>query len=288
MKTLFVTAIYNDLWGTEMGGRPSRNQWYNESLISLSKMQADFLLFVSPIEFEKISNDLKGRLQPGSTLTVRPYDLTSHKYNNKIFEILQGRNQIWPERCFQIMYSKFLWLSKAISEFDDHYTNYYWIDAGLSNGSIFDIKYTDQTKDTFLQSFHVNTFNTKLLYNINQESDSGKIFCITKRTLEQAVPDEKYYSDIGLTERGKLHVVGGWIGGRSKAVDWLCESFNTCLDQAMSNGDLYSEEQILSVLLANFKDKFTYYCFDHWNLNSGPKDSDTFFSDIIHSLSIKN
>ena len=34
MKTLLITSIYSDLWGTEFGGRPSRDYHYRASLLS--------------------------------------------------------------------------------------------------------------------------------------------------------------------------------------------------------------------------------------------------------------
>jgi len=55
MKIKFITCIYGNLWGTEMGGRPSRFGHYMHSLLSLLKMSdADFVCYTSEIEITRL------------------------------------------------------------------------------------------------------------------------------------------------------------------------------------------------------------------------------------------
>ena len=56
-KTKIITAIYSDLYGTEIGGRPGRNHHYRLSLMSLLKMtDADFLCYTSEREIESLKD----------------------------------------------------------------------------------------------------------------------------------------------------------------------------------------------------------------------------------------
>ena len=51
MSVKFITCIYGDLYGTELGGRPSRFGHYMNSLLSLLKMtDADFVCYTSEDE----------------------------------------------------------------------------------------------------------------------------------------------------------------------------------------------------------------------------------------------
>ena len=55
MSTKFITAIYSDLYGTELGGRPNRGAHYRFSLLSLLKMtDADFVCYTSDREIESL------------------------------------------------------------------------------------------------------------------------------------------------------------------------------------------------------------------------------------------
>ena len=55
MSVKFITSIYSDLHGTELGGRTGRNGHYRYSLLSLLKMtDADFLCYTSDREIESL------------------------------------------------------------------------------------------------------------------------------------------------------------------------------------------------------------------------------------------
>ena len=57
MSVKFITCIYGDLYGTELGGRPSRFGHYMNSLLSLLKMtDADFVCYTSTREIDRLKN----------------------------------------------------------------------------------------------------------------------------------------------------------------------------------------------------------------------------------------
>ena len=82
MKTKFITAIYSDLYGTELGGRSNRYHHYRWSLLSLLKMtDADFVCYTSDREY----NDVKTFFYDNhkineDKLQIIVFDLNQNKY----------------------------------------------------------------------------------------------------------------------------------------------------------------------------------------------------------------
>ena len=57
MRVKFITCIYSDLYGTDLGGRQCRYHHYRFSLLSLLKMtNADFLCYTSDREIESLKS----------------------------------------------------------------------------------------------------------------------------------------------------------------------------------------------------------------------------------------
>ena len=60
MKIKIVTAIYNNLYNSQYGGRASRNHHYVFSMHSLMKMNnAHFVLYTSPEEYDELKEEFK-------------------------------------------------------------------------------------------------------------------------------------------------------------------------------------------------------------------------------------
>ena len=55
MKIKFITTIYSNLYGTEYGGRPSRKEHYRYSLLSLMRMNADFVCYTNNQELNELN-----------------------------------------------------------------------------------------------------------------------------------------------------------------------------------------------------------------------------------------
>ena len=56
MRVKFVTSIYSNLFGTEFGGRSSREYHYKVSMLSILKMSnADFVIYCSNEEYDNLS-----------------------------------------------------------------------------------------------------------------------------------------------------------------------------------------------------------------------------------------
>ena len=173
MSVKFITSIYSDLHGTELGGRTGRNGHYRYSLLSLLKMtDADFLCYTSDREIEslkeffytdnKISEE-KLKFQIFNISDTKFKDLISKRKN--VDQIKQG------DRCVEIQYSKFHWWWNE----DKSYDYYYWIDAGFSHCGLIPPKYLigEHPQARYYES---SLFSNEFLKNLIE--DTGDKFLI--------------------------------------------------------------------------------------------------------------
>ena len=57
MKTLFYTCFYSKLWGSEFGGRPSRENHYKLSLLNILNLNpSKFVCFTNEEELKELRN----------------------------------------------------------------------------------------------------------------------------------------------------------------------------------------------------------------------------------------
>lgn len=86
MKTLIVTCIYSDLWGTEYGGRPSRTHHYKLSLLNILKMNpTKCICFTSNEEIRVLENFFyKENKLNDNQIEFITFDLKDTKYFQNI------------------------------------------------------------------------------------------------------------------------------------------------------------------------------------------------------------
>jgi len=166
MRTLFVTCLYSKLFGTEFGGRDSRDGHYRHSLKSLLKMSdAKFICYTS----EEQINDLKSFFYKKNNFTedqiqFKVFNLKDCQFHNKISELKKKQNNLLNDRCYEIQYSKFFWCLENCNNSDFDYV--FWIDAGLSHSGLIPPKYLDQTKGYWEKYFESSLFNNNFLNNL--------------------------------------------------------------------------------------------------------------------------
>jgi hypothetical protein len=103
MSIKFITCIYSDLFGSDLGGRPGRNGHYRWSLLSLLKMSdADFLCYTSDREIESLKEFfyVNHQVSP-EKLEFRVYDIYQTKYQNLI-KILKSQKEAIDALRFNI------------------------------------------------------------------------------------------------------------------------------------------------------------------------------------------
>ena len=269
-KTKFITAIYSDLYGTEIGGRPNRTNHYKLSLMSLLKItDADFLCYTSEREIESLKDffyEVK-KVSP-KQLEFRTFDLS----NTKFKDLINLRKDIEftkkGDRCIEIQYSKFSWWWNE----DGSYENYYWIDAGLSHCGLIPNKYLLDTS-SYEKFYESLLFNNDFLKNLINFTDD-KCFLIGKennKNFWSQTVNEKWYKKY---ERD-IHIIGGMFGGKKEIWDTIVPMFENYVQRVLSEDEgLPHEELFMSLMYVNHKELFNRKHFDIWWCpDNAPKDA---------------
>lgn len=263
MSTLIYTCIYTNLWGTEFGGRPSREWHYRCSLFNILNLNADkFICFTSSEEIESLKTYFYDEKKVDRMkLEFQEFDLHNTKYSNEIRKNKDLKEILTNDRCVEIQYNKFLWLD-ILPEIEK-YDKVYWFDAGLSHVGLFPEELSIGTGIEYY--FHFPHFNPDFLDKINHMTND-KLLIVGKNNTNnyywsRTIP-EKYYTNFDTS----YHIIGGLFGGNLKQLIQLKENFEELLIFLLKEeNQLYHEEQILSCLYFNDIDKFNIFKFDLWN-----------------------
>lgn len=261
MKVKFVTCIYNNLYGTEYGGRPARSIHYSYSLLSILNISnATFVLYTSPEEVEEHTKFFYEENKISHThLIIKSFDLKDSKYFNEIRNNKDLDKIKTIDRCYEIQFNKFYWLEKEI---EDNFTHYYWIDAGLSHVGLFPSKFST-TNNSPQRYYSYSVFNNKLLQNLIDYTEES-VFILGKDNTggnfwSQTLPS-KYYTEYNRS----VHIIGGLFGGKKAQVQEYINLFDELLIKVLENGELYFEELLMSTLYFNYTDKFKMKYFQIW------------------------
>lgn len=261
MKTKIITAIYFDLYGTTLGGRPGRNDHYLYSLNSIMNIDnAEFIIYTN--DKQKVDtfyqNYYPDKLSRFSSIE---YDLYNTEYAEKINTIKDFESTKQSVRCIELQYSKLSWIN--INSYSCDYI--YWIDAGLCYSGLIPDKYLNIQIGKYYDNYYgSNIFTSKFLNNLVSNTQE-KVFVCAKDNVN-------YYWDTGLpckyyTNKCNYdhHIIGGLFGGNTSVMKDICNKFNILANSLLIHEkNLYSEEQILSCLFANNYDLFRYRTFDIW------------------------
>jgi hypothetical protein len=260
MKVKFITCIYGNLFGTELGGRPSRGGHYLFSLMSLAKMtDADFLCYTSAEEIDHIKHHffVENNFSP-EKIKFEVFDIKNVKSQSLIDQYNVVEETKKSDRCVPIQYSKIHWWWNE----DKSYDYYYWIDAGLSHSGLIPAKYL--TLDgSYRGYFESSLFNNKFLENLIKFTDD-KFFLIGKENLRNywsGTVDHKWYKQHDMS----LHIIGGLFGGKKEVWDDFANEFEDYIYKiTQDSGRLYFEENIFSLMYFNAKEKYNIKEFDTW------------------------
>lgn len=276
MSTKFITAIYSDLNGTDVGGRPNRGSHYRYSLLSLLKMtDADFVCYTSDRELPSLQDFFYREYNiSDSKLKFVTFDITETKFQDlinlrkNVEEIKKG------DRCIEIQYSKFSWWWNE----DKSYDYYYWIDAGLSHCGLIPLKYLTENNHAMRRFYESNLFDNDFLKNLIE--DTGNKFLIlgkeNDRNYWSGTVDQKWYKEYDRS----LHIIGGLFGGHRDKWDSMVSMFEDYVQKILSEDHgLPHEEQILTLMYFNNKELFERKHFDIWwcRDNAPPGTSDELF-----------
>ena len=257
----FITAIYSNLYGTELGGRPNRHGHYRWSLLSILKMSnADFICYTSDEEFEELerffyeeNNISREKLQ------IVKFNLFDNEFSEIInqYKDIEGVKQ--GDRCIEIQYMKFIWFLNE----DNSYDYYFWIDAGLSHCGLIPNKYLSLTGPHNRGYYESPLFNNLFLNNLIKNTGD-------KFTLIGKENDRNFWSGtvnpIHFTDYNRsIHIIGGMFGGRKELWGPIIELFRNYV-YTVSEHDkrLYHEEDIMTLMFRNHPELFYDYYFETW------------------------
>jgi hypothetical protein len=262
MKTLVYTSIYSKLWGTEFGGRPSRDYHYKSSLYNILNINATkFICFTSKEELNELENYFYTQKNVSKEkLEFKIFDLVETKNFNKI-RLKKDLNLMKEtDRCFEIQYNKFYWLDHI----DDlnSYDRVFWIDAGLSHSGLFPESMS--IGPGYDRYFWFNVFNEKFLNELIIGSEN-KVIIVGKENLgefywSKTLPKE-YYNQYD----NSYHIIGGFFGGKVQNLIDFKNKFEVLLENLLEKeNNNFMEELIMGCLYFNNKEMFNLWTFQDW------------------------
>lgn len=262
MTTKIVTSIYSNLYGTDLGGRPSREGHYKHSLLALLNMSdAKFVCYTSEEEINNLTSFFYEQHHiEQDRLSFKVFDLRNFELTNKINNIKNVEETKKSDRCVEIQYCKFIW---CLRESEEQYDNIFWFDAGLSHSGLFPIRHMKQDSGYWDTNFHCTLFDNIFLQNlINFAQD--KIVVIAKENLRNywsgTVP-HSYYKQHCMDH----HIIGGFFGGKKEKTIDYCNIFLDYANKLLDNENrLYYEEHIMSLIFYNHQELFNPKYFDIW------------------------
>jgi hypothetical protein len=262
MKTLIYTSIYSYLWGTEFGGRPSRERHYKLSLKKIIELNADkYICFVPQNELNDLTNFfyIQNKISTDK-LEFIVFDLNQTKYFNQLRKLKDIESMKTTDRCYEIQYNKFFWYDLLPNK--EQYDRIYWFDAGLSHGGIFPDQY--RKNNTYEGFFDVNLFTPTYLKHLN-ELTKEKFLMIGKNNTHQYFWSQTIPSEYYKTYDNSIHVIGGFFGGTPKMFEVIKEKFEQILIKLLENeNQLFMEELIMSYLYVDNQEKISLLKFDDW------------------------
>ena len=260
MRIKFITCIYSDLYGTDLGGRHCRHHHYRFSLLSLLKMtNADFLCYTSDREIESLKSFFYTENKVSENkLKFEIFDLNNSKFNVLINSIKNIEETKKSDRCIEIQYSKFSWWWNE----DKSYDYYYWIDAGLSYNGLIPATYLNST-DNQRKYYESDLFNNLFLENLIKETND-KFLIIGKenqRNHWSKTLDPKWYNEYRLD----IHIIGGLFGGHRDKWDNIVNIFEKYVATVLPEDKCTPhEELIMSLMYYNHTELFMVKQFDIW------------------------
>jgi hypothetical protein len=261
MSTRFITAIYSDLNGTELGGRPNRGSHYRFSLLSLLKMtDADFLCYTSDRELQSLKDFFYEEHKIlEDKLKFSVFDISKPKFKDLIDSRKNVEEIKKGDRCIEIQYSKWSWWWNE----DKSYDYYYWVDAGLSHCGLIPLKYLTYDKHPMRRFYESTIFNNDFLKNLIEDTQD-KFLILGKendRNYWSGTVNSKWYKEYDRS----IHIIGGLFGGHRDKWDEMVTTFENYVQSILGSDEgLPHEEQIMTLMYFNHKELFVRKHFDIW------------------------
>lgn len=251
-NTLFVSALFNHTKQIGLHGRTGRKSHYLESLLNITKIGSNIILYCSDKDVSDITD-----IQYPNNLFIRQYNLLDYKYHEYFSQQLLINPPLYKDRCFHIMHNKIDWLYENIQS---EYEYLYWIDCGLSYEVLFPKKYRTTQYDCVL-------FNKQLVNGLNK--CNNQIMIMTGDNLSP-LPNKMLLNQQIDPYKKHNRVIGGIFGGKKENIEWLYDKYQELFHKMLSANLLLREEEILTAIYWNYPDKFIPHRFTTWYHEDSP------------------
>lgn len=266
MNSKLITCIYNGLNQTKICGRLNRDRPYMYSLKAIAECQNPIVCYTSPTELSDLSSNFTNK-----NISFIAKDLYSLYFHNKVDSIRDMNNDLyrnapdWRDRCVEIMWGKFLFMLEAIDNSPDM-KNIFWIDAGISHAGIIHSRFNshyednlnfkhDLNKETYELTFKNDLiFTDKFVQNLINYTGNDKVLNIACKNPQHPLIDRAFGGS----------VIGGIFGGNVNLVKEYCKSVIEKFENFSEKNELYKEEQIMTLMLAQQEFPTKVFFFDTW------------------------
>lgn len=280
MKPQFVTAIYTDLEGTRFNGNTSTlYDRYKNSLKSLADGGYSIVCYTSRYHL----SDLAKFFEDCPNVRLVAEELTENYYHYDIEAIKDLKPKYiqdtsWRSRCVEIMWGKFYWLWKNISELEAD-ESLFWIDAGLFHGGLISNNFRSPDSKNFYD-FDLITQKRNLHQDLCRFTED-KVLNISYSRINHG--DEDFQAVYQY--RPSYSVVGGIFGGkRDQLLTYLAKA-TLHMQFVVDHKRLMKEEEIMFHMNFREPDLYKVFTFNNWYHEDWEKmynpNSDTSFSDFF-------
>lgn len=278
MKPKFITCNYTNLYETKLNGRLNRDFVYMYSLCGIAQCGDIIINYTCPYNIAITDPFFKAH-NITNVINV-DYDLLTSPYHARVDAIkdlkpkFDGSNPNvetgWKNRCCEIMYGKFLWMEENLQQLeDDDYL--FWIDAGLSSGTIIPRKYnTFEGKKEFYKIDNLQEMQLEYAHRhdtIFNKDFASKLEQYAGEQISLIVANHNQHGDnLGFEFFNTLQQwpIGGLFGGKKKMLVPFIQEFKRLADRVLGANELVKEEQIMAVILNAHPEWFKIFKFDTW------------------------
>jgi hypothetical protein len=306
MSTKLVTTFFAAHDGPPFWGKRSRFEWYAYSIISICNLGAEVVCYTDAGDkgFDYL-NKIKAKHNL-TNLTIKLFDLTTSPFHDRIYRNRMNNPELYNNgfHPFYTLPIAIYWLKWHFLDLEYDKTKYvYWIDAGLSTGSLFPYalcKYKDEEgfatrynhdrEQEYKHFIFTGAFNPQTMDKINTFVED-KILC----TCRQDVMDndyrklgininEDFYDDI---VRSNKFPVGAMFGGKTpylrNCITAFTELANKILELPEQNYAC-TEQELMGYIHIKHPEWFKDWCF-----NTFYQEESTIWNDLLtHDPNLKS
>lgn len=258
----FTTCLYHDLCGTEFGGRVHPKRKYFYSLLSLLKMNCNFVVYCWERDIDELQQFVTENLGNKilNKISFIDYDL----YKSPLYETIKSVKDIEVQkkldRSYDVAMGKMTMLQKTIADNPYNSKYFFFTDVGLSSSALFPFKFMSMPEDPMRKWSECSLFSNTFISNLKNLSEAYNKVILWKITdwLHWIHPDH-------LSRNDRSSIIGGIFGGNKDVVfDFTEQIITRFIDIVKHEKFLYLEEVIMTIEEANNPDKYHCINFDTW------------------------